>query len=243
LILDRENGPAIVRERLDRLGIERTTNLHVWGGWCDEQAPGPTDDRVVEFARRKRPLIICDSLVAFHPGKEQDATETRRFLDGFRRLGYLGAAVCLIHHTGKGDQSQDYRGSSDFIAAVDAAFTLEAIDGGLTIGKLKLRCIKSRMTPGRTLLLDYNEDSGFALSDDPLAAERNAARASVEEIVRDNPDIEKTALEAAVKGKCSCTRTKCRDAIAWAVEQGRVHVATGPHNRQTYRLASAENGH
>lgn len=61
------------------------------------------------------------------------ARRTRRrpvhSLSCFRNLAAAGATVLIIHHTGKGDGTKEYRGSSDIVAAVDAAFVVERSAG------------------------------------------------------------------------------------------------------------------
>jgi RecA-family ATPase len=85
-------------------------------------------------------LIIFDSLIQFHTGSEQDSSETRRYLDQYRRLAHLGPGIVLPHHTGKGEGAKQYRGSSDIKASVDQAFCLEALSdgGGSTTRELRL---------------------------------------------------------------------------------------------------------
>jgi RecA-family ATPase len=124
LYFDRENPLAVVKRNLDGLGIRPSRDLHLWGGWHTEPAPGPDGDpRILEFARAHGPLLIWDSLVRFHTGDEQSARDTSGFMNHFRKLADAGATLLLLHHTGKTKTSQEYRGSSDFEAAVDMAYT------------------------------------------------------------------------------------------------------------------------
>ena len=84
LYLDNENPLFTVKERLSELGIERTPDLKVWGGWVDAPVPGPQNPFTVQFAREHRGLVIVDPLVAFHTGSEQDATDTHTFMQYLR---------------------------------------------------------------------------------------------------------------------------------------------------------------
>jgi len=105
--------------------------------------------------QQHRPLLIWDSLIDFHDGDEQSAKETRRFMKHFRALANAGATVIILHHTGKTETSQDYRGSSDIKAAVDTAYRLEtefSLDKG--IHRLTLRNFKGRFAIGRDFALD-----------------------------------------------------------------------------------------
>jgi hypothetical protein len=125
LYLDGENPLGLVKQRLFDLGIPETNGLRVWGGWVGDAPHGPDSALLREFVRQHRPLLIWDSLIDFHDGDEQSASETRRFMKHFRALANLGATILILHHTGKTITSQDYRGSSDIKAAVDMAYVLE----------------------------------------------------------------------------------------------------------------------
>ena len=88
---------------------------------------GPTAASILQFASTHRPLIIFDSLVGFHPGSEQDASETRRHMQSYIALAAAGAGVLVLHHTGKAQTAKQYRGSSDIKASVDLAYILESL--------------------------------------------------------------------------------------------------------------------
>jgi hypothetical protein len=77
LYIDGENPLALIKERLEHLGIPKTAELHIWGGWAKDPPPGPSAEVVEEFVRQTHSLIIWDSLIEFHPGDESNATETR----------------------------------------------------------------------------------------------------------------------------------------------------------------------
>jgi RecA-family ATPase len=121
---DRENPLFVVKQRLSDLGIGRTPNLKIWGGWEEDPPPGP-DHPLVRAAAKEGAFIIWDSLIRFNPGDEQSSTDTSEFMEHFRHLAHLGATILILHHTGKSVTSQDYRGSSDIPAAVDMAYKLE----------------------------------------------------------------------------------------------------------------------
>ena len=145
-VLDRENPIRVVAERLERLGITDTGLLRFWGGWLPEQAPQPNDPAVLDWVKtcEPRPLIIVDSMIAFHGGDENDAAETRAFMQQCRMLADLGATVLVLHHNGKAETAKEYRGSSDFKAAVDAAFHVSNFGPDGRLDTLRLHCFKSR---------------------------------------------------------------------------------------------------
>jgi len=162
LYLDGENPLFVVKQRLNDLSIASTRDLAVWGGWNDSPPPGPDSSVVVDFAKQGDCLIVYDSLVEFHSGSEQSATETRVFMRRLRRLANLGAAVLLLHNTGKSESSKVYRGSSDIKAAVDMAYLLERTSGDDgKLGELTLKCFKGRLAPGPKEQMGFSPGEGF----------------------------------------------------------------------------------
>ena len=77
VLFDRENPPAIVRERLTMLANGPVSGLKVWGGWIPDPPPSLGDPRLLEFAANEKPLMVFDSLVRFHTADENSASEMR----------------------------------------------------------------------------------------------------------------------------------------------------------------------
>jgi hypothetical protein len=68
-------------------------------------------------------------------------------MQAFRRLADLGATIVVIHHSGKGESSKDYRGSSDIKASIDVGYTLANIGGDPSrLDLLRLKAFKSRFS-------------------------------------------------------------------------------------------------
>ena len=100
-------GPA--SSRADRLGIVRLPSRLYF--WRRRRARAGRSELVLALGglAQRKGVIIFDSLVAFHPGSEQDSSETRKYMDGFRSLASAGATVIVIHHSGKSEGSKEYR--------------------------------------------------------------------------------------------------------------------------------------
>jgi len=127
LLLDAENPIAAVRERFDRLRIESHDGFRIWGQWVGRDPPGIGESVIADWVARcnPKPLVIVDSLIAFNPGAENDSTEMRRYLAQYRKLAATGASLIALHHIGKSDTAQDYRGSSDIKASIDIGYKLK----------------------------------------------------------------------------------------------------------------------
>lgn len=237
LYIDRENPLPVVRERLERLGIHQTPALAAWGLWNKPMPDSPTALSILEFASAHQPLIIFDSLVGFHPGSEQDASETRRHMQAYIALAAAGAAVIVLHHTGKEDTAKQYRGSSDIKAAVDLAYVLESLsDFDAGIRSLRLKAFKNRLTLPETLRLEY-QDGRFNPSDQ--RAETN--REIIERIVRQHPGASKMEIESLASG-AGVAQKRTRALLEEGAGAGWLIPESGPRGRLSYRLAEVEVG-
>lgn len=242
LYMDRENPVGIVRERLSRMGIPETPELVVWGGWVDPPPHGPESLSIAAWAREHRPLIIWDALVAFHPGSEQDASETRRHLQRYRDLASAGASNVILHHTGKAETAKTYRGSSDIKAAVDVAYLIEAAsDPAAGLGRLRLRPFKNRLALFTTLLVNY-EQGQFQLCEDPAAAMSETNRQIIERLVREHQGAGRDELVGLAAAQAGVTKQRAREVLDQGEAEGWLVVdtagATG--RKKAYSLAFEE---
>jgi hypothetical protein len=210
IYLDGENPLPIAKRNLDGLGIAETEAFQVWGGWCEASVPGPTDRELIKYAGMCKPLFIWDSLIEFHDGDEQSAKETRAFMKNFRALANAGATVLVLHHTGKSDGSQEYRGSSDIEAVVDMAYLVKGTSKGGTLDRLTMHNFKSRFAPGRDFGMEFQAGWGFEAVDVPQGTQKPSADSVVRKIIAEHPgmngDSIKELAEAAGVGRNAADR-------------------------------------
>ena len=186
--LDGENPLCVAKKRLLDLGIAETPDLHVWGGWLGDPPPGPDSPPLEKYAYHHQPLLVWDSLVNFHNGEEQSATDTRKFMNYFRALAHFGATIIVLHHTGKTTTSQEYRGSRDIKAAVDMAYHLESefsLNEGIHL--LTLRNFKGRFAPRKSFGPEFVKGTGFVAHELPTQRTARDAMQTVIEIVKAHP--------------------------------------------------------
>jgi archaellum biogenesis ATPase FlaH len=196
LILDRENSLPFVQERLSRLRVRTSDYFKIWGGWAGHGPPSLDAEILVRYVEEcnPKPLIIVDSFVAFHPGNENDAKETRAYVNLMRRLASLDAAIVSIHHNGKAESAQKYGGSSDIEAAVDVAFTVRN-SGGYRLEKVQVEVFKSRFTTAEVLTFQYDHGV-FSYTSDKVAS---SADGKLHDILEANPRIMQTEFESKAK--------------------------------------------
>jgi hypothetical protein len=160
IYVDKENPVSLVNDRLDRLGIEQSigTVMKVLGGWREgHEPPGPDNTALIAYARRKKPLIIFDSLIAFANCDENSSTEMRRHMHLYRTLATIGASVLVQHHRSEKSVSP-YRGSTDIIGVVDSLWLLSRDDGTTAadpLGRLLLKPVKTRAGPRKPIRIEY----------------------------------------------------------------------------------------
>jgi hypothetical protein len=219
---------------MERLGVTDGPDFHVWGGWLEEEAPQPDSPLILDWVRRcdPRPIVVVDSFAAFHGGDENDAGETRRFMHRCRRLANLGAIVVVIHHDGKADSAKDYRGSSDFKAAVDVAFQVSNFGDTGHLGRLVLRTFKSRF--GFAGELTYEYTGGRFIRGDAHDV-RQTINEQLTGILRLNPGVTSRRFEELVSGM-SLGRNQGRRFLADGMLSGSIRREHGNGNTKLHFL-------
>jgi hypothetical protein len=237
LILDRENSVDVLQDRYQRLGIttsEEERGLIVWGGWLDNEAPDPAASVILEWVSKKepKPLIVVDSASAFLEGDENSSNAVRGFMSGLRQLANFGASVILLHHTGKSENSQDYRGSSDFKASVDVGINVRNFGEG-ELGRIRLKAFKNRFTIDREVILNYSHGH-FSSDDRPNAAIRTVTE-QLTDLLRRNPGIKKAEFEHLAAG-LGLGRNRARDFLDVGEASGELKANRGANNAKFYYL-------
>jgi AAA domain-containing protein len=194
LYLDRENPFSVVRRRMSILGIDSRPEARIWGGWLADAPPAIGDVRLLEVARQRRPVMIFDSLIRFHEGEENSATEMAEVMQELRALAHAGATLVLLHHRAKSETSR-YRGSSDIAGGVDTAIS---ISRDRKAGLLTLECFKSRYVEefSVTLRPELNAGGGFEVTAGPKEAVEFELAEKLAEAIRARPGITQSELVA-----------------------------------------------
>jgi predicted ATP-dependent serine protease len=235
LICDRENPLPVVVERFTRLGIQDGGGLKIWGAWLPYPVPQPAAGSILGWVEQTnpKPLIIIDSLIAFLEGDENDAAVMRAFMQQLRRLADLGAAVIVLHHSGKAETTRNFRGSSDFKASIDVGYTLTNLGEG-RLERLRLRAFKTRFMVESDLIIHYRD--GQFISDERSAAVEITVTEQLRALLRRNPDIKgvKFQSEAASLGLGAY---RARTFLEEGVKLGVIVRTRGKNNSAHYRLA------
>lgn len=232
LIVDAENPQAVVQERFDRLGIRSGTDLLVWGAWIQPEPAGPESRLIIDWitAADAKPLIIFDSYAALYEGNENDSAETRRFMQRFRNLATMGATVVVLHHTGKAESAQQFRGSSDIKAAVDLAFLVKRLGQDDMLSRLEVTPFKQRVTVNIPRSLRFDDGKFVAeIQGDPNAANKFLLR----KLIMENPMVTARKLDELAK-RLRIPRSVAREQIDQWVDEGTVAVHDGDKGQKLH---------
>jgi|SRR6185437_10298269 len=233
LFLDRENPLNVIADRLSRLGTEDGPGLRFWGGWLPDEAPMPDSPLVRQWAAEHRGIVVVDSFSAYLDGDQNDASVCRLFMHKLRRLADVGSTVVILHHSGKGESSADYRGSSDFKAAIDVGFHLSNFGSG-RLDRILLRPFKARMGSDGEIAYSYADGEFVRTADDQVnqtASERLTA------ILRQSPGVTGQQFESLA---ASLGRNRARTWLADGVLSGAITRRRGKNNASLYHLSGEQ---
>ncbi len=238
LVLDRENPLSVVLERLDRLGIDVSENFKIWGGWVEQEAPHPGSAVVVEWVMgcTPKPVIIVDSFIAFFDGDENSSSEVRPFMHFLRRLADLGATILVLHHSGKGETSKEYRGSSDIKASVDVGYKLMNLGDVSTLTTLRLTAFKARFTVEPETIFHYR-DGEFVLDTRPTMRTNEEL---LQQLLIENPRIRTGDFES-LAGPKGVSRSRARRFLQDGVAKGTIRRDPGERNAGLHTWVDCEN--
>jgi hypothetical protein len=221
LYLDRENPPSVIRKRRKLLNLS-SERFRVWGHWWKHNPPDIDDPRLMQLARRHRLFIIIDSFVRFHSADENSAKQMAQVLRRLRALADAGATILLLHHQAKTKGSQ-YRGSTDILAGVDAAFELFK-EKSKDEPTFTLRCFKHRVIEETTTKIRLNLQKGrFEVVDDSSVAISSTVIAKIKEVIATHRRITQQDLLQ----KAELPETKGRkilqngDGVHWRSKRGK----------------------
>lgn len=138
LIIDKESGAGLLRERLHMLGITDSSPIAVA---TDEDftLDETTAKTLIAYCERSHiGLIIFDSLTRLHNADENKAQDMSAVMGDFKRLAQAGLAVLLIHHNRKPSRGQpgganEMRGSGDIYAACDVQISMKRDGSSRTV--------------------------------------------------------------------------------------------------------------
>ena len=249
LFLTKENPVTYIRDITSRLKVDdgKGTNLIFWGDWLPEDPPAPASSHIQSWVSQCQtsPVVVVDSLIAFFDGdNENDAAQMRAFVNQGRKLLKAGAvAVIFLHHPGKSETSQEYRGSSDLKPAIDTGYKLTNSGDG-KLDRLYLKAFKARFSKQRReMVLLYTENDGRAsfVSDERPTAIHETVTQQLRNLLEQNPGSTVSEFEKAAMAK-GITQIRARNYLKDGVACGMIIRGDGPHNKKYHHLTPQQPG-
>jgi len=194
--MDKENPRSLLELRIKQVGA--SPNLTLWPLWADPEPPNLGDKSYPTLAT-SRSLLVFDSMRRFHTGSENAPDEMAVIMGYLRDLTKAGTTVLVIHHAGKAEGNA-YRGTTEILAGVDIAFSLEKTkEQTRVLGApvpLTLKCIKHRYIEEPILSLEFLKEGERLIFRD-VTTEREeereeSKREEFEQIQRIIGNLEKT---------------------------------------------------
>lgn len=176
LYIDRENPPAVIGNRLRRMGLVASKSFLYWGdGKAYADTPEVTDLRLEEWMKETGGLIVFDSLQDWYgDAKEIDNSAMVKMMHAFRRLARLGAGVVILHHVAKGTNTQSalesmksfYRGGTGIVSIPEMSIGIvkNEDDDTLTIGEIRFRQCPEWQITAKVDWEDGRDSRGITLS-------------------------------------------------------------------------------
>ena len=238
LVLDKENPRTSLLAMYERLGISEHEEYRVWGDWQPDEPPAPDSPVILDWISRchRKPLILVDSLIAFGGGDENNAAETRASMNQLRRLASMGATIIGIAHVGKSKTSKEYRGSSDFKAAVDlgVCVTNHSKTPG-RLDRLAVTAFKDR--------LGIFTEATFRFSLGGFTEESGAIRTNVDRLIAllvQNPGVQKCTFLDLAKTE-GLGRNRADSFLeSFTGSEGGIRIEPGPKNSKLYSWVPKE---
>lgn len=163
LLVDEESGERLLRRRMDASGFSEDLPVHymsIAGFRVSEE----TVDDLIEYCQENDiSFVVFDSLVRIHNGDENDAKAMSGVFRLIQRFKKENITVLLTHHHrkrggfGGGDLSQEIRGSSDILAAVDVHIAVRKKDEHIAMHQTKMRH-KEEITPCKINVVSDGEN-------------------------------------------------------------------------------------
>ncbi len=146
MVVDEDgSGERLLQKRFAKLGASPDTPIMILSGQNFKLEETQILSLIRTAKRNNIGLIIFDSLVRIHTAKnENDAMEMAKVFNLFKIFKKAGITLLILHHNRKqsafsNNPTQDMRGSSDILAAVDGHITIQTIEEGLKVTQSKLR--------------------------------------------------------------------------------------------------------
>jgi len=248
LMIDEENGPRLIQDRLINLGGRGDMPV----SFLFDEGFIVTDksiETLISYCKEHNvSFITIDSLIRIHGSNENDAAEMSKVFGRLKRLTSAGISVLVTHHNRKpgGNSyggSQEMRGSSDILAALDCHIGIKREGRRVKLTQTKIRLCEE-MDPIEVELTAY-ADGRVGFDYVGMAKKRDAVSRKdeitnyLELILKDGRTFNQSQLQNQLHDKgIGVSINTLRKLLDDMVQSGKVSVEQGQRNSLVYKSIS-----
>lgn len=243
LMIDMENGEALLQQRLRELGTPDNEDLPIYFASRREFT---VDKENIELAILNCKaydvgLLMIDSLVRVHQGDENTAGDMAKVFEMLRQIADEGIAVLITHHNRKPGSNvssgrHEMRGSSDILAAVDCHIALRRKEGKVTVEQTKLRVAKE-LNPF-TLAVEGDEKSvkfSYVNGLESQVSNDKQLEIYITGLLRKHGRLsQKELIEKIANLGFKTNEHKVREVLNYMIGMGQIRVESGAGNTKVY---------
>lgn len=246
LMIDEENGPRLIQGRLRDLGgydDMPVSFLFDEGFTVTEKSIGMLIDYCKEH---EVTFVTIDSLIRIHGSNENDAMEMSKVFGQLKKLTAAGISVLVTHHNRKpgGNSfggSQEMRGSSDILAALDCHIAIKRDGRRVKLVQTKIRLCEEMSPIEVELIVDADgrasfEYMGAAKKQDAISRSEEVA-GHLEVLLEEGHSFNQSQLQKQLRDRgVRVSINTLRTLLDDMVQSGALSVEEGSRNSLVYTL-------
>jgi hypothetical protein len=242
LMIDEENAARLLQQRLGLLDSTRDLPIYFMVEQ-DFKLDSKHINNVIRICKDNDiGLITLDSLVRIHRANENDAVQMAEVFASLRRFTKVGINVLVTHHHRKAkseSQSQNMRGSSDILAAVDCHIAVTRDDNNrLLLTQTKVR-IAAEHDPVEIEVVADKELVTFKYTGTAKPSEGKRAKtiAAILNVLYSQSEMNQTELRLALEDVgCKVNAKTLRDYLEKMLEDDQIIVMAGRGSEKRYQV-------
>lgn len=244
LMVDEENGERLLQQRLQLLGIDDELPIK----FMVEKLFKLEDAQIsaiIKFCKKNGiGVIMFDSLVRINKNNENDAVQMAESFEKIRRFTKAKINVIITHHNRKSGKSenpsQDMRGSSDILAAVDCHLSLKnnRETKKLTITQAKVR-FSEELEPFEVAIVSQEDSVKFEYigASDFAETKRTKTVNAIKDLLADGKILNQKEVLATLEENGNKINAKTLRSILKGMEEnGELAGSPGKGSEILYKL-------
>lgn len=252
LVIDEESNESILQERFKNLSADENSPIY-YTSRAERLIDEAYSREIISFCQSKDiGIVMFDSLVRLHHKNENDSGEMSIVLNHFKRIADAGISCLILCHNrksgaGYGSIGESIRGSGDLLASVDVHLALnrKGTSNAVDVIQSKNRYCEE-LQPFTVTVSKENGKTIFQYNGDVIETrdeKDNQLRDEVLACIADNPGINKSSLERALREGASGkkpSQSRIENSVRTLIELGEVRAVSNSFKNSTCLYANEE---